>query len=75
MLDGHSFQIGGMTHHLVSGVDPWVVMIIGHWSLNAFLLYWCRVEEILPNFISEVYDSVELLTSCMSHFVQNMLLR
>jgi hypothetical protein len=23
---GHSFRIGGTTHLLVSGVDPWVVM-------------------------------------------------
>ena len=29
LLDGHSFQIGGTTHHLMSRVDPWVVMVIG----------------------------------------------
>jgi len=62
-------------HHLMSSMDPWVVMIIGHWSSNAFLVYWCKLEEILPNFISEAYDSVESLTSRMSRFVQNMSLR
>ena len=75
MLDGNSLSIGGMMHHLMSSVDPWVVMIIGHWSSNNFLVYWHKVEEILPNFTSEAYDSVESLTSGMSCFVQNMLLR
>ena len=62
-------------HHLMSSMDPWVVMIIGYWSSNTFLVYWGKVEEILPNFISEAYDFVESLTSHMSHFVQNMSLR
>jgi len=69
LLDGHSFRIGGTTHHLMSGVDPWVVMVISQWSLDTFLTYWCKVEEILPNFISKAYDSVESLTSHMSQFV------
>jgi len=64
-----------MTHHLMSCVDLWVVMVIGHWSSNAFLAHWCKVKEILPNFISEAYDSVKSITSHMSHFVQNMSLR
>jgi len=29
VLGGHSFWIGGTTHHLMSRVDPWVVMVIG----------------------------------------------
>jgi len=75
LLEGHSFRIGGMTHHLMSGVDPWVVMVIGRWSSSSFLMYWRKVEEILPNFISEAYDAVESLTTHMSRFVQNMALR
>ena len=75
LLEGHSFWIGGTTHHLMSGVDPWVVMVIGHWLSSTFLTYWRKVEEILPNFISEAYDSVESLTSHMLRFVQNMALR
>ena len=64
-----------MTHHLMSGVDPWVVMVIGQWSPDAFLMYWYKVEEIPLNFISKACDSVESLTSHMLHFVQNMSLR
>jgi len=75
LLDGHSFWIGGTMHHLMSEVDPWVVMVIGCWPSNAFLAYWRKVEEILPNFISKAYNSVESLISCMSHLVQNMSLR
>jgi len=61
-----------MMHHLMSSMDPWVVMVIGCWSSNTFLTYWHKVEEILPNFISEAYNSVESLTACMLQFVQNM---
>ena len=71
-LDGHSFRIGGTTHHLMSGIDPWVVMVIGRWSSKSFLTYWRKVEEILPNFISEAYESVESLTLRMSRFTHNM---
>jgi len=71
-MDGHSFQIGSKTEHLMSGVDPWVVMVIGCWYSLAFLAYWCKVEEILPNFISEAYQSIQTLTMHMSQFVQNM---
>ena len=71
-LDGHSFWIGGTTHHLMSGIDPWVVMVIGCWSYKSFLTYWCKVEEFLPNFISEAYESIESLTLYMSCFRHNM---
>jgi len=72
LLDGHSFRIGGTTHHLMSGVETWVVMVISCWSSNMFLMYWHKVKEILPNFISKAYDSIESLTAHMSCFVQNM---
>ena len=74
LLDGHSFWIGGMTHHLMSGVDLWLVMVISCWSLNTCLTYWRKVEEILLNFISEAYDVVKSLTAHMSWFIQNMAL-
>ncbi|KAF8226454.1 hypothetical protein L208DRAFT_1161189, partial [Tricholoma matsutake] len=48
---GHGFRIGGTTHLLLAGVDPWIVMKQGHWSLKAFLAYWHKVETILPLFI------------------------
>jgi len=39
-IKGHGFRIGGMTHLLLLGVDPWVVMAQGRWSSQSFLLYW-----------------------------------
>ncbi|KAJ7081283.1 hypothetical protein C8R43DRAFT_965617 [Mycena crocata] len=39
-LNGHGFRIGGTTHLLLHGVDPWVVMKQGRWTSAAFLLYW-----------------------------------
>ena len=59
----------------MSGVDPWVVMVISRWLSSTFLTYWRKVEEVLLNFISKAYDAVESLTARMSQFVQNMALR
>ncbi|KAK7002244.1 hypothetical protein R3P38DRAFT_3605132 [Favolaschia claudopus] len=59
-LNGHGFRIGGTTHLLLHGVDPWVVMKQGRWSSAAFLVYWRNVEEILPLFIG---DSLDTFTS------------
>ncbi|KAK7014533.1 DNA breaking-rejoining enzyme, partial [Favolaschia claudopus] len=59
-LNGHGFRIGGTTHLLLHGVDPWIVMKQGRWTSAAFLLYWRNVEEILPLFIG---DSLDTFTS------------
>ncbi|KAJ6609289.1 hypothetical protein B0H10DRAFT_1718132, partial [Mycena sp. CBHHK59/15] len=50
-LNGHGFCIGGTTHLLLHGVDPWIVMKPGRWSSAAFLLYWHNIEEISHLFI------------------------
>ena len=60
ILTGHSLRIGGTTHLLTMGIDPWIVMIIGRWTSTAFVLYWRKVENILPQFISDGYDSAAL---------------
>jgi len=39
-VKGHGFQIGGTTHLLLLGVDPWVVMAQGFWSSQSYLGYW-----------------------------------
>jgi len=44
---GHGFCIGGTTHLLQLGVNPWIVMVQGRWSLQAFLTYWHHCEEVL----------------------------
>ena len=57
-VKGHGFRLGGSTHLLLLGVDPWIVMVQGHWSSQSFLTYWHKCKEILPMFI---------VTSCNTH--------
>ncbi|KAF8573067.1 hypothetical protein K439DRAFT_1376608, partial [Ramaria rubella] len=72
IMDRHSFCIGGTTWLLLLGVDPWIIKVIGRWSSAAFLTYWCKIECILPNFISDAYQAVQTLSSCMSRFVSSL---
>jgi hypothetical protein len=65
-LNGHGFRIGGTTHLLLHGVDPWIVMKQGRWTSAAFLLYWRNVEEILPLFIGDSLDTFTSLKSSVS---------
>ena len=46
---GHSFHIGGVTELLLAGVPLEVIAAIGQWKSLAFLLYWWKIEEILPH--------------------------
>ena len=63
-LLGHAFRIGRTTHLLLLGVDPFIMMIQGHWSSNAFLSYWCFCKEIIPLFVGFSLDSkTSILTS------------
>jgi hypothetical protein len=52
---GHSFRIGGAVELLLAGVPPEIVAATGGWTSLAFLLYWRRMEEILPMSISKAY--------------------
>ena len=45
---GHSFHIGGAVELLLAGVPPKIIAATGGWTSLAFLLYWRRMEEILP---------------------------
>jgi len=49
-IKGHGFRIGGMSHLLLLGIDLWIVMVQGRWSLQSFLGYWCKCEEIFETF-------------------------
>ncbi len=40
---------------LLAGVPPEIVAAIGGWTSLAFLLYWRRMEEILPMSTSRAY--------------------
>ena len=52
---GHSFRIGGAVDLLLAGVPPEIVAATGGWTSLAFLLYWRRMEEILPMSTSRAY--------------------
>lgn len=52
---GHSFRIGGAVELLLAGVPPEVVAATGGWTSLAFLLYWRRMEEIIPMCTSKAY--------------------
>ena len=53
---GHSFRIGGAVELLLAGVPPEIVAATGGWTSLAFLLYWRRMEEILPMSTSRAYQ-------------------
>jgi len=74
-VKGHGFRIGGTTHLLLLGVDPWIVMVQGRWSSQAFLGYWRKCEEILPMFIGFSFQSHDSILSSMSSFKNKLLNR
>ena len=57
---GHSFRIGGAVELLLAGVPPEIVAATGGWTSLAFLLYWRRMEEILPMSTSKAYNKAHL---------------
>jgi len=54
-VSSHSFWIGGMGELLTAGVLPKVVAHQGSWTSLTFLVYWRRVEQILPMNITSAY--------------------
>ncbi|KAJ7257975.1 hypothetical protein B0H12DRAFT_1015075 [Mycena haematopus] len=54
---GHSFRIGGSLALLLAGVAPEVIMKLGGWTSLCFLIYWRRLERILPLAITRAWDS------------------
>ena len=72
-IKGHSFRIGGTTHLLLLGVNPWVVMVQGRWSFQTFLSYWRKCKEIVPLFIGFSLQSRESILSTMKIFKNRLL--
>ena len=72
-LTGHSFRIGGTTHLLLLGVDPFIVMAQGRWRFAAFLDYWQLCEEIIPTFTGFSLHSKSSLLSTMALFKQQLI--
>jgi hypothetical protein len=69
-LSGHSFRIGGAVALLLAGVSPEVVAATGGWTSMAFLLYWRRVEDIIPLNTSLTYsrEQISRVSSIMHTF-------
>jgi hypothetical protein len=57
---GHSFCIGGAVKLLLAGVPPEIIAATGGWTSLAFLLYWRRMEEILPMSTSKAYNKAHI---------------
>ena len=71
-LTGHSFQIGGTTHLLLLGLDPFIIMVQGRWKSDAFLSYWKHCEQILPLFIGSAFKMPESILSMMTAFKRKL---
>ena len=56
-VNGHSTCIGGATELLLRGVNPDVVAQQGRWSSHSFLLYWRKIQSILPLFINKQFGA------------------
>jgi len=69
-ISGHSFRIGGAVELLLAGVPPEVVAATGGWTSLAFLLYWRRMEEIIPLSTSNAYNTAHIsgLTNIFEQF-------
>ncbi|KAJ3913316.1 hypothetical protein F5877DRAFT_83931 [Lentinula edodes] len=61
---GHSFRIGGAVWLLLVGVPPEIVAATGGWTSLAFLLYWRRLENILPDHIAKAYSKSQWNVLC-----------
>jgi len=68
LIKGHGFRIGGMTHLLLLGVDPWVIMVQVRWSLQVFLLYWQKCQEVLSLFLGFSFQLHQSILSTMNAF-------
>lgn len=67
----HGFRIGGATDLLLKGTPPDIVMAQGRWaSPQSFMLYWRKIEEILPLFLSRTFviDRLSQLSTAMATF-------
>ncbi|KAJ7442310.1 hypothetical protein FB451DRAFT_1057640, partial [Mycena latifolia] len=56
LVFGHSYRIGSSLELLSAGVAPEVVMKLGGWTSLCFLIYWRRLEKILPEAITRAWD-------------------
>jgi hypothetical protein len=69
-VHGHSFRIGGSTELLLAGVPCDVVVALGGWTSLAFLLYWQKLEHIIPQHVGKAYtkDKVDEVSKAFEAF-------
>lgn len=67
---GHSFWIGGAVKLLLAGVPTDIVATTSGWTSLAFLLYWRRMEDLLPMSTSCAYNKshIDSLAQIFKHF-------
>ncbi|KAJ7724438.1 hypothetical protein DFH07DRAFT_1003728 [Mycena maculata] len=56
----HSFHIGGSTELLLASVPCEIVAALRGWTSLVFLLYWWKIEHIVPLNIGKAYDKKRL---------------
>ncbi|PBK63116.1 hypothetical protein ARMSODRAFT_980294 [Armillaria solidipes] len=59
-IHGHSFRPGGATELLLAGVPPETVAKQGRWKSLAFLIYWRKLEDLIPAMITKSYDPTRI---------------
>lgn len=57
---GQGYRIGGSLELLTVGVAPEIVMKLGGWSSLCFLLYWRRLELLIPSAIGRAWAAQQL---------------
>ena len=67
---GHSFRIGGSLRYLLEGVPIEVVMKLGGWTSLCFLIYWRKLELVIPSGIISARLRAELDRMATSHRVE-----
>jgi hypothetical protein len=67
---GRSYRIGGSLKLLLDGVAPEVVMKVGGWTSLCFLIYWRRLEQVIPLAITRVWDA-QIRTFAAVHGIQH----
>jgi hypothetical protein len=52
---GHSYRISGAMDLVLASVAPEVIMKLGGWTSLCFLVYWHRLERVIPAAIARAW--------------------
>jgi hypothetical protein len=48
-------------HHLIHGTDVKIMQWLGQWTSDAFYIYWCNMQAIIPLHIHNALQCVEII--------------